>query len=162
MIVVSDTSPINALQRIGHLHLLPVLFGRVIIPPSVRLELQNAVKHGLYLTEIDQAEWLEIHPASNQAKIIEFQEKLELGESEAIALALELQADFLLIDEKEGRAIASQEGIQVIGVLGILIRAKEIGLIDAIAPLLELLINQVGFWIAENTRQRILKMAGEL
>ena len=161
MIVVSDTSPINALQRIGQLDLLPVIFGRVVIPPSVRTELQNAVKHGLDLNVIDQAEWLEVHPISNQTKIVEFQEKLELGESEAIALSLELHADFLLIDEKEGRAIASQEGIQVIGVLGILIRAKKIGLIDAIAPLLELLVNHVGFWIAENTRERILRMAGE-
>lgn len=124
MLVVSDTSPINALQRIGHLHLLPAIFGRVVIPPSVRLELQNAKNYGLDLDAI-------------------------------------VNADFILIDERQGRIIATQQGIQVIGVFGILLRAKEAGLVYDIAPLLDLLVQKVGFWIAESTRQKMLKLAGE-
>jgi len=161
MIVVSDTSPIIALQRIGHLHLLPTIFGRVVIPPAVHQELEFAVHHGLNFGEIDQSNWLEIHRVSNQFKIIELQQVLDTGESEAIALALELNADFILIDEKEGRAIATQEGIQVIGVLGILLRAKKTGLIDTIEPLLDQLVAQAGFWIADSTRRRVLELAGE-
>jgi len=161
MVVISDTSPLNALQRIGHLHLLPAIFGRVIIPPAVYSELQNAERYGLDLNAIDAAGWLEIHVVSNQIKVTEIQKALDIGESEAIALAIELNADYLLIDEKAGREIATQEGIQVIGVLGILIRAKETGLIETISPLLDLLVQHVGFWIADSTRQRILRLVGE-
>jgi predicted nucleic acid-binding protein len=162
MLAVSDTSPINALQRIGQLHLLPALFDRVFIPPAVRAELQNAVQHGFDPNLTDQLGWLEVRPLSNFVKKSKLLAPLDLGESEAIALALELKTDYILIDEKAGRRIAATFGLQVIGVLGILLRAKEMGLIDAIKPALDDLVVKVGFWIEKQTRRRILELAEEL
>lgn len=162
MLAVSDTSPINALQRIGQLHLLPTLFDRIFIPPAVRIELQNAVQHGFDPNLTDQLDWLEARSLSKSTKQSQLIATLDLGESESIMLALELKTDYILIDEKAGRRVATTLGLQVIGVLGILLRAKETGLIDAIKPALDDLVVKVGFWIEKQTRRRILELAEEL
>ncbi len=86
---------------------------------------------------------------------------LDLGEAEAIALALELNADRLLMDERLGRAAAIRAGLQVTGVLGILIAAKRNNLIPEVKPLLNALIEQVGFWIDERLYAEVLQAVSE-
>ena len=86
---------------------------------------------------------------------------LDLGEAEAIALAVELNADRLLIDERLGRVIAVRSGLQVTGVLGILIAAKRRNLIQDVKPMLDALIQQVGFWVDEQLYAEVLQAAGE-
>lgn len=95
MIVVSDTSPLTALLTVGHAELLPKLFGAVVIPPAVAAELRRS--------HAQLPDWLEVRAlsASNQAAI--YARSVDRGEAEAIALAQELQADRLLIDERKGR-----------------------------------------------------------
>jgi predicted nucleic acid-binding protein len=84
-----------------------------------------------------------------------------LGESEALALAIELRADVILIDELAGRAAARREGLEVIGVLGVLREAKLRGLIETISPLLDQLQNKYRFFIGEQLRREILRSVGE-
>jgi predicted nucleic acid-binding protein len=85
---------------------------------------------------------------------------LDAGESEAIALFWERSADFLLIDEQKGRRIATQHGIKVIGTLGILVLAKQKGLIKVIRPYIELL-RRSSIRVSNYLYQKALEIAGE-
>ena len=86
---------------------------------------------------------------------------LHQGEAEAIRLALETEADWLLIDEKEGREMARRLGLPVTGVLGLLLRAKSMGQIAEIKPELLLLRDQARFFISRELEAEILEGAGE-
>jgi predicted nucleic acid-binding protein len=86
---------------------------------------------------------------------------LDRGEAEAIALALELNADLLLIDERKGRVAASQLGIRVVGILGMLVEAKQRGFVSAIKPIVDDLIRQAGFWIRNDLYNRVLQSVNE-
>lgn len=86
---------------------------------------------------------------------------MDAGEQAALSLALELHADAILIDEENGREVARLFGLTGIGLLGVLLRAKDAGLIEVIAPILSLLQEQAGIWMSESLRQQVLQMAGE-
>jgi len=88
--------------------------------------------------------------------------ELDYGEAEAIALALETQSQIILLDEHDGRIKARALGLQPIGVLGILLRAKKEGKIDSLRATIESLQSEVGFFVADDLVQNILKQAGEM
>ena len=97
---------------------------------------------------------------SNQILVNALQVELDKGEAEAIALAQELAADLLLIDEHLGRAAATRLGVRIIGLLGVLIEAKHRGLILEVKPLVDALMN-LGFRVKHDLYQRVLQAAGE-
>jgi predicted nucleic acid-binding protein len=104
LIVVSDTSPVLNLARIGWLDLLPLLYQQVLIPTAVYGELMRS-KSDLP-PAIDLAvPWLIVATANDRKRVQEFREHLDLGEAEAIVLAIELRADVLLVDERRGRRV---------------------------------------------------------
>lgn len=111
--------------------------------------------------EISTANWVEIRACANQA----FKQKLEIdldsGEAESIALAVELQPDWLIMDETNGRAVAKTLHINVIGLLGLLLRAKEAGIFHEIRPILDDLSSRAGFWISRKIYLELLRLAGE-
>ena len=154
MIVVSDTSSILNLAAVGQLELLSRLYGQVVIPPEVARELR---RNGFAQNPI----WLVAVQPSNSLHIAALLSVVDAGEAEAIALAKELNAQKLLIDEKLGRRIAIENGIPVTGVLGILANAKRVGLIDACGPILTLLVERVDFWVGDALRSRFLRSVGE-
>ena len=121
MIVVSDTSPLTALLTVGEARLLPELFAEVVIPEAVRDELLRT--HALLPA------WVRVEPVKNVAEAARLGRLVDTGEAEAIALARELHADRLLIDERRGRKLAAQEGVAVIGLLGVILLARRNGLI---------------------------------
>ncbi len=88
------------------------------------------------------------------------QNNLDIGEAEAITLAVELNADRLIVDERRGRKEAIRLGLRVTGILGILLAAKQQGLVSFIQPLLDDLIAN-GFWIREELYAELLQLAGE-
>lgn len=159
MIVVSDSSPLISLARANHTFLLPQLFGRVIVPEAVRAELENAPS-GAPELDLQRETWLSIVALKDQAKAATFNDLLDPGEAEAIALALELKADWLLMDERKARAFAQKLGIRVIGVLGVLLEAKKRSVIEKIAPVLSEL-DSAGIWIADDLKNKALRSAGE-
>lgn len=110
---------------------------------------------------IDNNDWIKVVEIKNQVLYHELRQTLDQGESEAIVLALEINSDFLIIDEAKGRKIARSYGIKIIGLLGILVLAKEEGLINKIKPYLEDLKNNIGFRVSENLFEEILNQAGE-
>ena len=86
--------------------------------------------------------------------------KLDPGEAEAIVLALELNADLLIVDERKGRKEATKLGIQITGTLGVLLKAKQIDMISSIKPILDDLINS-GFWVSTEIYQQVLALVEE-
>lgn len=94
-------------------------------------------------------------------RVQDFCKTLDRAESEAIALALEVKADLLLIDERQGTETAHSLGLKTTGVLGILIQAKRRGLSGPIGPVLNRLVSELGFHISESTRSEVLRLAGE-
>jgi hypothetical protein len=142
------------------LHVLPDLFGEVLIPPAVvrELEIPRPRFRPLSVVEWD---FLHVRTPREDATVEELLAILELGEAEAIALASEVHADALLIDEAAGRAEARRRGLLPIGALGILVRAKRRGHIDSIRPLLDRLPAELGFFISPAVRREILAQAGE-
>lgn len=117
VVVVSDASPINYLLLIGHQSVLPDLFGTVVIPRAVVTELGDRRSPDLVREwATNPPAWVEVRtPASNAGTS---EAGLGRGEAEAIALARELGAQALLIDERRGRAVAQREGLLVFGTIG--------------------------------------------
>lgn len=158
MIVISDTSVITNLIQLEQLNLLGQLFDQVIIPRKVHEELGKRPEQ----TElISQHDWIEVREISNNDLYNKLLDILDAGESESIALALELNADLLIIDEKRGRKIAKDYGIAITGLLGIIVEAKEVGYINFVKPLLDQLIYDIGFRVSPKLYQKVLELVEE-
>jgi len=156
MILIADSSALIALAIVDKLDLLDQLFGNVYIPRAVYNEMVQQNK--LFATQLQnysQDKVLDISSSFN------FNVSLGLGESEAIILYQEKNADYLLCDDKKAKKFAQSFGINVIGSLGILLKAKEKRYIEKISPLVEILRNSPIF-IDEKTLNIVLKMADEL
>ncbi len=162
MIVVSDTSPILNLARIGRLQLLPSLYRQVLIPSAVYEEL--TASKGDLSPSIDLASesWLIVASAKDQKRVQELREDLDIGEAEAIVLAIERGADLLLVDERRGRRTATAAGLTVTGLLGVVARAKRAGLIELGKPVLDDLIQIARFWIGPDLYAEVLAELREL
>ncbi|MBG1271320.1 DUF3368 domain-containing protein [Nostoc sp. WHI] len=161
MIIVSDTSPINNLAAINHLHLLQQLYGTVLIPEAVYRELTDPNFPVAGATEVQTFIWIQTRPVQDRILVEALSNELDIGEAEAIALAVEMKADQVLIDERRGRMIAARLNLGYTGILGILVEAKSQRLISAVKPLLDALINQAGFWIAEPLYKSVLLLVDE-
>ena len=150
-IIVSNASPIIALQRIGQLDLLPALLGRLIIPPAVRREVFGSTPLPQWIEEMALTQ-----PLASQVLMAQ----LGAGETEAIALAMELNASRLLLDDLPARRLANLLNLKVLGTLGLLVRAKEQGLIVEVSPFLDALEVQ-DFRVSERLRRVVLIQASE-
>jgi uncharacterized protein len=161
MLVISDTSPIINLAAIGYLHLLPDLFGEIVIPKAVFQEIviDGAGESGA--DEIQSATWIRVVKSKNRVLLKKISNSLDAGESEAIVIDIELKADYLLMDERLGRQIANDYGIKLLGVLGILLRAKNVQLIQSVSELMDKLRDEAGFFIHQNLYKQVKELAGE-
>lgn len=162
MIVVSDTSPINNLAAINHLHLLHQLYGTVFIPEDVYRELIDPSFPVAGAAEVQTFDWIQTRTISDLTLVEVLSNELDIGEAEAIALAVEMQANQVLIDERRGRLIVSRLNLRYIGILGILVEAKNQDLIAEVKPLLDALINKAGFWVAEPLYNSVLQLVNEI
>jgi predicted nucleic acid-binding protein len=159
MIVVSDTSAITNLIQIDHLWLLREVYQNIIIPQAVYDELVSDTKNKLI---IESLSWIKIKEVKENDITRNLKEVLDPGESEAITLALELDADFIIIDEKKGRKIAEDYGLRKIGLVGILVESKRKGLIKEVRNLLEQLIDKANFFVSEKLYKDVLFQLNEL
>jgi predicted nucleic acid-binding protein len=127
MLVVSDTSPLNYLLLVEAIDLLPALFADVFVPPAVMDELSHDRTPTIVRAwAMNPPAWLHIQAPSFVGEI----SGLDRGETEAIALAEELKADAILVDERDACRVASQRGVEVIGTLAIRAKAVVRGLVD--------------------------------
>lgn len=158
MIVVSDTSPISNLHQIGRLGLLRELFGDVVLPGAVAEEISALDRNRSILADND---WITVVELQDRESLTGLAETLDKGEAEAIALALEISADAVLIDEAIGRKEALRRGLNVTGIIGVLLRAKQKGLIPAVEPVIGELVTEAGFWLDPVFVEEILRISGE-
>jgi uncharacterized protein len=161
-VVISDTSPLRALAHLGLLDLIPQIFDDVLIPPAVLHELEHPGGQSEPV-HLDALKGVRLVAPLDQNRITDLREGkgLDPGESEAIALAIEVGAFEILIDEQAGRRIARELGLATIGVLGLLVRAKQKGLLNAVTPQIDRLTAELNFFISEALRNEIIRLARE-
>ncbi|MBN1314803.1 MAG: DUF3368 domain-containing protein [Anaerolineales bacterium] len=161
MIIVSNTTPLIGLASIGRFDLLQQLFGEIIIPEAVYNESVTAGHEtGGAKREVSGANWIKIKKVQDRLAVEVLLDELDLGEAEVIVLARELDADWVLMDEKKGRRKLNQLGIQKIGTVGILLKAKELNLITSIKNDL-VQLHEKGFSISQSVMDTVLERANE-
>jgi predicted nucleic acid-binding protein len=152
MIVVADTGPVNYLIVSGHIDLARALYGILLLPPAVHRELLHPRSPAIVRQwAMTLPAWAEVRSPQNAPRFTE----LGPGEREAIALALETKADFLLIDETDGRRTAVLNGVPVKGTLGLLEEAAQRNLVDLAAAVGKLKATRI--FLAEDIVQGALK-----
>lgn len=159
MPIVSNTSPLLNLAIIGELEQVQTQFEHVLVPPAVveEFRLEKERPGSSVLRQAVEDEWLVVNEPTDEALIRTLRQDLDEGEAEAIALAVERDASRVLIDEREGRRRARTIGLEVTGVLGILLRAAREGALGSLADALDELEEEAGFWISPSLRKQILE-----
>jgi predicted nucleic acid-binding protein len=137
------------------------LFQEVVIPPEVASEFIRLTSTMPRFTGLRLPEGIRQQPATAIPAALQSAIGLDPGETAALALAVEIHADAVLIDERRGHEMAQRLGLRTVGILGLLIQAKSTGLLPAVVPVLEALRRDAGFWISESLRQQVLRLAGE-
>jgi len=161
MIVVSNTTPLIGLAQIQRFDLLQRLFGEVYIPQAVYDEAVIAGREeGGAKREISSAAWIKTVNVTDRLAVEVLLDEMDSGEAEVIVLARELRAEWVLMDEKKGRRKLSQMSINRIGTLGILLKAKQVGLLTEIRSDIEKLRRQ-GFSISQDVIDAVLQQADE-
>jgi hypothetical protein len=161
VIVVSNTSPITNLAAIGRLYLLQDLFVSVAIAQGVWEELNANGKAWPGSREVQAADWIKRHTPGNTSLIAALRVNLDRGEAETIALAIEQNADLVILDERDGRHAAQAHGLRIMGAVGVLIHAKRRDLIPALRPELDALRDRAGFYLGERVYSKALEAAEE-
>ncbi|MGI9212054.1 MAG: DUF3368 domain-containing protein [Methylococcaceae bacterium] len=158
MILVADASALIALSACNSLPVLDVLFGAVLVPEAVYLEVAAKDKpHSEPLRNYLQGKVRQV----DMRHFVYLDAYADAGETAAMLLYKELDADYLLIDDKRGRKVAAINQIKTVGSLGVLLQAKRAGLIASIAPLLAQLDASPVF-ISRRLLETVLELAGEL
>ena len=148
-VIISDTSCLILLDKIGELELLNKLFGIIITTSEVANEFGQPLPS-----------WVEIRQPSdkNYQSIIEA--TVDKGEASAIALAIEMDDCLLIIDDLKGRKFANKIGLTIIGTIGVIVDAKLTGIISSVKPVLAK-IKMTNFRITKELEAMILKRSGE-
>lgn len=162
MPVVSDTSPILNLAIIGRLSLLQDQFTEVYIPTAVlrELRIEEDMPGSQAIKTAVGAGWIRVAEAQDAPLVTVLKRELDIGEAEAIALSVQMKAGLVLLDEREGRAIARALGLKVTGVLGIALKAYRQGQLPSLQQVMEELREKAGFRIAPELFAELMREAG--
>ena len=161
MVVVADTSVLLNLCRAQLEDLLPFLFGEVWIPPMVEHEFNRLSRMHSRFTGLQLPPWVKQGAAVQVPAEVSACPDLDPGETEALALALSLRADFILVDDLAARRAAAQLRQRSTGIGGILLLAKGQGLIPALRPCLDRLQQEAHFYMSKTFREELLRLASE-
>lgn len=162
MLAVSNTSPISNLASIERLDLLQRQFSEVRIPPAVAEELKNHPDRAASAAiAVALRQWIHVVTPQDTPLHRMLRRQVDAGEAEAIALAADLGAAIVVIDEQEGRMLAHHTGLSVTGTLGILLRAKRSGHIPLVRPEIQALRNRARFFLSGSLEVEVLTAAGE-
>jgi predicted nucleic acid-binding protein len=157
--IVCNAGPLISLARIGRLDLLPSLFGEIIVPPAVHREVtsDDSLPGAGVLA---QADWLKIAEVKDRRSVERLLSSLDAGEAEVLILARQLETTAAM-DERRGRYLAAELGVPHTGTVGILLAAKQAGLVPFIRPLLDQLIAR-GVRLSSRLYEEACRLAGEL
>lgn len=152
MVVVSDTTAITTLLKTGDEELLAKLFGLVLVPPAVWNELRAFHSRLPGFIEVRSL----VDPTVPRGT-----ERLGRSETEAMQLALQLKADWLLLDDRQARVAATTLGIRCVALTGLLIKAKQLGHVRSVRDLLDRLERRGGLYLSDAVKEEALRQAGE-
>jgi uncharacterized protein len=158
-IVVCNTTPLIALSLVDQLHLLQALYQSVLIPPAVHREVSRGGSRGVGVGALKASTWIRVVELRDPARA-ELLSDLDRGEAEVLALALKLDAEIVIIDEKLARRHAKRLGVPLTGTLGVLLRAKRQRLIGEIRPFVEQL-RRGGIRLSDAVVEEALRLANE-
>jgi hypothetical protein len=158
-IVVCNATPLIALSLIDQLPLLRDIYQSILIPAAVHQEVMAGGTSGVGATELEEADWIQVIQLRDPARA-ELLSDLDRGEAEVLALSLELNAEIAIIDDRLARLHAKRLGIQLTGTLGVLLRAKERGVIGQMRPFVERL-RRGGIRLSSAVAEEALRLAGE-
>lgn len=158
--IISNSGPLIALAAIGRLGLLRALFGQIVIPQAVYEEVVIRGQGESGSAEVKAATWIEVRQTKDHLAVDLLREVLDAGESEAIALAQEQSARYVLLDDALARRKARFLGLSMTGTLGLVLMAKEAGLVPTVKPVLDEL-RQTEFRMSEHVYLEVLTKAGE-
>jgi hypothetical protein len=161
MQIVSNISPLSNMAVIGKIHLLQEIYPNIIICSTVYTELMQFSQIKLTIARLVESGWLSVERPTNLQLVSRLEQTLDLGEASAIALAIQINAERLLIDERLGRTFATQYGLKIRGIVGILVYAKNQGLLSATKPIIDRLINEAGFRVDQTLYDFALQESGE-
>ncbi len=157
--VIVNATPLIILCHIGQLDLLKKLYTKIIIPQAVYQEVCAKLDSACQQVN-DNLDWIQVCVVSHPAERKMYQAKLHAGEVEVMILAREMNADLLVIDDKAAKKTAKYLGFTVTGTLGVLLRAKQIGVVQEVRPLLQA-IRKNGFYVSATVADMVLTAAGE-
>ena len=158
--VIVNTTPLIALSHVGQLSVLKKLYGEIIIPEAVYKEL-SVKAESVCKRMVDMSlDWIRVEKIQNQMAKSMYKTQLHEGEVEVMILSIEMGADLVIIDDANAKKHAKYLGLPVTGTLGILIKAKQEGYIEALRPILEQMIEH-GIYISDNLVELCLKQVGE-
>lgn len=161
MTVICNATPLINFAAIARLDILQATFEQIIIPQAVYDETTGSGFPGTkYVLQAIASGWLQVRPVATIASTIPVE--LDDGEREAIALALAIGEQQILLDEREARKVAQQLGLQVMGTLGILLLAKNNQTIPQVRPILDRMMNVARYWVSATLYQQVLQLAGEV
>lgn len=163
MPVVSNTSPILNLAIIEELSLLREQFGEVLIPGAVleELRVEENLPGSQGVRDAIKAGWIRIEAVKQDPLVTAMQRDLDKGEAEAIALAIQVNAEWVLMDERDGRKAARSMKLKVIGVLGILLKARRGGRLRSLKQAMDRLREKAGFYVREDLSSAIIREGEE-
>ena len=164
MPIVSNTSPVLNLAIVDHLSLMHEQFGKILIPQAVfeELRVEEELPGSQSIREAIEKGWLRIKDVKDQIFVKMLRADLDKGEAEAIALALQMNAECILLDERDARRVARSFGLKVTGVLGVLLRAKKEGKLSELRREMEELRREAGFFIGMELYVELLRESGEI
>jgi predicted nucleic acid-binding protein len=148
-IVITDASCFITLDKIDGMHLLHSLYKQVLTTPEIAAEFGKRLP-----------EWVDVKAVLNRDLLYNYAETVDIGEASAMALASEIHADLLIIDDAEGRRFAKKLELNITGTVGVILSAKLNGVIPTVKPYI-LKIQQTNFRISDWLTSQILKDAGE-
>ncbi len=158
--IICNTSPLQYLHQLELLEVLHEVCGVIVVPTAVVNELQVGRENGVDVPNPELFDWMEIQ-TPNSTAVLPLVSDLGKGETEVLALALELANSTVILDDKLARQVASSLKIPLTGTLGILIQAKSKGILTVVKPIIERLDN-LGFRVSLRTKNAVLKIVGEL
>lgn len=158
--VIVNSTPLIALCHIDSLDILKKIYGEIIIPKAVYNEI-SAKESSVCKSQVDESRsWIKVENIQNEMAKVLYKSQLHDGEVEVMILAKEKEADVVIIDDMNAKKHAKYLKLSVTGTLGVLIKAKKLGYINQLEPLLNGMI-QNNIYLGDKLIERCLKEVGE-